>query len=394
MEAHAWSFPPNWQSSVEMTYAFRTEIMTSRSKREQRRALRQKPRRSMRFSAVANETSFRAFVREMVSWQHKFFWMPEWTRFVRTTVQAFPGGTVVSLDEIPSWVEEDRAIVFVFEDGASAYTVASISGNQVTLDSQIEAVIPSGAKVYPALPGHVPDQVSTRQPLARTSRIIVDFEVAPGLAYDIAALSPGTMFDGLEVFDWRPNWAQQPTVSFESYLEKVDYGFGRASYFTPVDFNTRLNQLTFLSQTRDRMDEILAFFCRMRGQQGEFYAPTFTHDIEVFEDIDELESTLVVEGEDFADAYTDDPVNCAICIRLDDGVQVRRKVTSIEVVGGNSVMTVNAPWDFDIPLSRILMVSWMPRWRFASDEMTVEWITDEVAQTVFNMRSIEAVEGD
>lgn len=394
MDAHVWPFPPNWQSSVEIIYDFRTEILTSRSKREQRRALRQKPRLSLRYSAIVNEDTYRVFVREMASWQHKFFWMPEWTRFVRTTVQAFPGGTVVSLDEIPSWVEEDRAIVFVFEDGASAYTVASISGNQVTLDSQIEAVIPSGAKVYPALPGHVPDQVSTRQPLARTSRIIVDFEVAPGLAYDIAALSPGTMFDGLEVFDWRPNWAQQPTVSFESYLEKVDYGFGRATYFTPTDFNTRLNQLTFLAQTREQADQLLAFFCRMRGQRGEFYAPTFTHDIEVFEDIDELETTMVVEGEDFANAYSGDSVNRAICIRLDDGTQVHRKVTSIDAVDGNSVVTVDVPWDLDIPTSRILMVSWMPRWRFASDQMTVEWITDEVAQTVLNMRSLETVEGD
>ena len=59
--------------------------------------------------------------------------------------------------------------------------------------------------------------------------------------------------------------------------------------------------------------------------------------------------------------------------------------------GSVSTLTFVEPITFDVEVGREIGLYWLNVCRFATDTMTVEWITDEVAQTVFQITTLEAL---
>src|SRR5690606_22336415 len=101
-------------------------------------------------------------------------------------------------------------------------------------------------------------------------------------------------------------------------------------------------------------------------------------------------TTLVVAGSEVYDAFANDTVHRTIEVVTTSGAVSLRQVSSVTLVSGDSVITVSVPWGFDIPLNEVRRISWMTAARFGSDTLTVEWVTDEVAQAALSIRSLEA----
>src|SRR5690606_33643845 len=75
--AELWVLPPNWSQRYEESYEFLTDIFTSRSGKEQRRALRNTPRKSVSFQAMAYDNELRWFNRMMAGHQANSFLLPD-----------------------------------------------------------------------------------------------------------------------------------------------------------------------------------------------------------------------------------------------------------------------------------------------------------------------------
>src|SRR3546814_17822345 len=63
----------------------------------------------------------------------------------------------------------------------------------------------------------------------------------------------------------------------------------------------------------------LAFTQRLKGEQGEFWMPTFVADLVIAEAAANGTNELLVEGSEIADDYGADAVHKAIAVRLADG---------------------------------------------------------------------------
>lgn len=62
-----WPLRPNWRGSYAVTYQFATDILITRSGREQRRALRDAPRQQIKFTVTAAQDRFRALMRTLAT---------------------------------------------------------------------------------------------------------------------------------------------------------------------------------------------------------------------------------------------------------------------------------------------------------------------------------------
>lgn len=373
-----WPFTPNWSTPVTVVPEYKTDIITTRSGREQRRALRSSPRKTVSFSVALAREDMRRFVRWLQSSQNQSIVLPDPTRRVSVLTVA---GATATVDRVPAWLADGQVVIA----GTETRTVVSTTSGTVTLNTAVAV----GTVIRPALSGKLAASIQGSVPTDSVITATVDFIVDPGSEiYD-----PGDpdifIHNGREVFVFRANWSDGLTFNFNWATEDVDFGFGRTQSYTPVDFGSFLRTAQFIRQGVDEIEAVRDFFDRMKGRRGEFYLPTGTDDIPLTAGLVTDGTTLTTPGTGIFDDYDGSTVMQAICVKTRDGRLLFRSVTAMAVIDGNTVLTLNAPWVTDVTLPEILMVSWMPVFRFGSDGATFEWPTDGVVQTQLAMQSLQ-----
>lgn len=392
--ATVWPFLPNIRRQpYVMSREYRTEVISSRAGKEQRRALRQTPRMRVEYLTGVTGDCLRDFDRSMVTAQREQLSIPDRVRSVTLDAGLDGGATAVNLNPVPSWVEQSANLLLVSKSRVAARTVASVAGSTVTFSESETASWPPGTRLHPALQGYL--EATIKAPLMSLRRGIVDvsvvFEVDPGSspAEDIGSAS--VAFSDREVFLTKPTRLTQITLDrVQESAAKIDFGMGRVTRFFPVGFATRVWGGNYVGCDFDHADAIRQFFDRMKGRRGEFHMPTWQRDMVPVSGVTAAGTTLIVEG-DFG-PYTDDTVFKAIGLRKTDGTWLLRRITAIAPSGGtNSQLTVDSAWGETVALADIDMVSWLPVWRFASDILSMSWPRENAAEMQLSFQIIEDV---
>lgn len=380
LDAHLWPFEPNWRESVTVQQEFRTDVITSRSGREQRRALRSTPRKSLDYKLTGNHDKLRAFNRVMAKWQDSPVVMADPTRFIRVL---FDGATV-TLCDVPRWITAGANVVL---DNREMLTVDSVSElGVVTFTAPPQQ---AGTTLRPALQGALAPSLGGTYATDSVAEFSISFDVTPA-SESYAPAGPGyDLLNGREVFVRKFNWANGLNVTHSWPTEIVDTGYGRIATFHPIDFGTITRQATFLQQGADDMVALEDFFVRQRGQQGEFYMPSGSDDITLLEPIAEGTSNIVTAGTETFDAYDSDTVHKAVTLFMRDGRRIHRSVVGMFTENGNTVLQCSEDFLTDISPAEVLRISWLTCNRLASDQFQQEWLTDSVAQTKLSIKTLE-----
>jgi hypothetical protein len=390
-QAYVWSFLPNWAQSFRVTREYRTDIFTSRSKREFRRATRSTPRRSFDFEAIMQGDDLREFNAMMSGVGNKPFIMPDWTRTAVLSSASASGTSTLNFAALPSWAVAGRALFL--RGGAqvrpTAVYVNSIAGSNVVLSAPLTATWPIGTTVMPGPVGLLDSELKVRNPVNNIGVVAVSFSVDPTSEPAEVPAAAAVTFNNREVCLLRPNWANDIDQTFIWPSESIDFKRGRVAEYFPFDFPSRLRRASFIAANVTESLEIEDILTRMKGQRGDFYMPTGENDLPPIASLTSGGSTLTVAGTFTDDHYSGSKVFKAICVVKRDGTRLYRNVTGIATSGSNSVLTVNTPWPSTITSAEVLMVSWMPVWRFASDTLAMEWVTNTVARADQTLRMLE-----
>lgn len=396
VRAKLWELAPNWPPSGKnytLTYSFKTEIITSRSGREQRIALRSSPRRGLSYQVFLRKEALVAVNDLLRARQHLSFVMPELTRFVDSTGAMAVGASTLSFASLPIWAVPEAQVALSVNGAMEVRQIDSVAGTTVTFKTASTTHWPAGTRMYYGMSGYLGSKLSAPRETNRHARLELEFQVAPVTEPEIALPAAPMTLGGREVFLKRPNWANQVGAGIEHDVEELDYDRGPVARFTPVAFPRETRQLTFLGRTFAEMEEIREFFYRMKGQQGEFYMPTWEPDFVPKITTPAGTSNLRIAGTDFATTYGDSTVYRAIFVLMKDGGLVLRQVNTIlEVIDGDgedTFVNVTDPFDREITPDNIVMCGWMPAWRLSSDTLTIEWLTNTVAQTQITMQTVE-----
>jgi hypothetical protein len=397
-------FLVNWTSSVTVTHEFKTSFPgPSRSGREQRIALRRTPRKSLQYKSLLTAANFRRFKRRMDKVQAQIVLGYDPIRYVTllgsgststpsglTTVFSVPT-TGLLVSDAPSWLTLG-AIVAVIHRSRLEFRTLTQGGGAITFLDDDGSSWPPGTHVHPTMQVRVaPDM-----PVARKTNDAVEvsfiIDVVPtteGLqTYGTAT----TIFNGREVFLLKPNWASEPTFNYQWPSEVLDYGKGRVQFFYPIAFSTRMYQQTYTLRDMTAAEAVIQFFGRMRGQQGEFYAPTWEDDLPLAAASLSGANTLTVAGSEATETYLDDTVHKALAIFFRDGrTPLFRQVTAVASAGADSLVTCDSTWPYAILPADVLMTSWLLVCRHASDVLTMEWLTAGVSQVRMTLKTLEAL---
>jgi hypothetical protein len=292
---------------------------------------------------------------------------------------------------MPVWIAEGQTLVLCATGVVEQVLVDSVAGTTATLVSGVDQAWPIGSVVRPTIFGLMSGEISSSRENKAVATIDVAIEAFPGGEPPRATGAAWATYNGHEVFTLQPDYAAPPGVSYLWPVEQVDYKHGRTGQFRPIEQAARSVEAEFNGLDVTGAEELEQFFDRMKGMRDPFYMPTWEADFELVEMAGSATTSFLASGPelaaDFATADFDDGWAVAVCLAT--GAQLYRLVTAITAEGGNSRITVSAAWGQDITAANLARISWMPLWRFASDDMTTSWVTPLKANIRLPFRQIK-----
>ncbi len=391
-----WPFLPNWRTPVTISREFSTDIITSRGGQEQRQATRNASRKKYDFMISALDAAkLRRYRQLMVHWQDRPFVIADPARTAKTTEIMAAADTNVQLDRSVSWLSEDVAVVLHNKTtGTIGLRIVDTvdSNNLVTFKDADTTDWPVGTVVSCGVVAQLIGDRNGSRVLNTAMEVNVQFMQLPGSEIEIIR-DPENIWNGRELFLRRPNWGQSVNAQDMYPVDVIDYGRGRVEYYTAIEFASQIWSGQYLGRDSDTIEELLHLFERMRGRQGEFYMPTWEYDIVPIAALQSGTVGLRVAGTDFLTIYADDPTSRAVLVELNDGTQIYRAIDEIieinDVDGIDTLIQMTETWADTIAVADIARVCWVKVWRFATDTLVAEFVTDSVANMQMSMQSLE-----
>jgi hypothetical protein len=372
-------FAPNWSEAPQVTLSYKTDIFTSRSGKEQRRASRMTPRRTHEFTSFAHQDDMLAFKRLLAVKQNANFLFPDWTRLARTYGIA-DGATYFSLREIaPEWLAAGATVFLCDGDVVTTATILLVEAYTVRLTAPVAQVFAPSLVLRPAYEGQLAN-IATTLNTSNTITAKIGYDVIPGSHSNSDNLSFAYLVDGKEVFAFLWNWGKTTDAEYSWQIENVDFGRGLITTHRPVDFGKVSQTVSVVRRDDAEIDYMLRFVERQKGQRAQFWMPSGTADLTLAADVSAYASTITVEGSSATNEFGDSPVYRGVAIYLRDGRKVFRRVISSIVTSGDSVLQLSAPVSFGFTAEQVGKICWLTMARFASDDASFTYASNSVAE--------------
>ncbi len=383
---------PNWSRPLGVEYSFKTSIFTSRAGIEQREAMRQTARLALKFTTALSRAGLTRLHADLVEGQHQpTLVRAEWRR-VKLTADHTAGGTQVEVSAAPAWLVAGIDVILTTETHEDHFTVSSVSGTTVTLGSVTVRDYSAGAKLHPAYWTRASDKIDLRASTDMVWQGNIRFDVTPGAATEVYAKAGGYAFGCREVFLQKPNWRDQPRLTFTQERDVFDPGIGLIDVVAPHLGDHQTMRLGYTGLTAEDAEGLIEFFQRMKGRRGSFWMPTWQRDVQPSATPLAPTDQFQVDGQDFRDAYSGHPIfNTMIAFWEDGSFQINR-LTGISGAADSTDSTVEFRNDWVNPINESTKIMWMPLWRFDSDTLDVRWLTDEVAEMQFVVKTTYATD--
>lgn len=410
-------YDPNWQDGYQVSRSYRTDIFTSNSGEQQRRALRETPRKSIEFSVFKTREQLREFQTVMSVWHNRDFTAPELTRFQRLATGAMAGSYQLVLPVIPEWLVPGSIVILTERNEHEIHEVESVLGQRVYLTAALQKSWSAGTKVCHGVTGHLQSDFNTDRHtsdvmtgvlaldvLPGSERYPTQFEVPPNelfpnlteypdmapVAYVPVNSTKLHFHDGEDIFVLRNNWGENVDEGYEWPVNPVDYDRGVIQWDWDINFTTRSARMTVLCHTPERIAYMEQFFDRMRGAQGNFWMPTWENDLPIAGNISGETYSLTVSATRTIRLLLDNPIFRDIAVVTKDDRVFTNSILDAIFSGETVTLTLRDPWLEDIRADQVRMISWLPSWRLTSDEMVFTWLTDTVAQVVLECQTDKA----
>ena len=393
---------PLWAQSASqfmVRQEYKTEIITSRKGREQRRALRQTPRKVLEYSGAMLPTLWRRIRAVLVTGQRIQWYCADPSRAMTTTAAASGAGPF-SVNTVTDWAAVDVLVALQYGTQFELRTITAVGGADVTLTTGTFPDWPLGTSIYIALLGYLSAELQQQTIVSDALLAKVTFEVDPISEPDDPINTLTTAWKDREVFPFQPLRLAPIQTNLKQLREVVDAGQGIIARFHPIPFTSRYFQATYTTTLSDFIDRIVDLHRRCKGARGEFYMPTWEHELDPIVDATAGSTSLEVEGTEIATYYVGSTIYQEIAIIRDltyttNGVAdiEYNTVTAVNVSGSNSVLTLVNPLIGDVPAGT--MVCWMPCWRFANDAVEFQYLAARrqadrpFMSTVLNLVALE-----
>lgn len=388
--AQLFSFAPDWSAGFEMRRQFLTDIITTRNGTEQRLALRDTPRLSVRYETVQRGAQLRAINDWLRTRQQSPAAVLDWSRWDETTAAATLGDAFITSSSPEAWLAADELAVICDGTNEELLAITSVADPTINITGTLAAGYASGSIIRPALYGLMQGRLRGTRLTRGAHRFEIALDVYPGAEPPEDEGTASDIFNTYEVLSLDEDFGRSPGVEHIYPVEQIDYGIGRTAQFRPIEQQEQLIEASYSGLSAAQAEQLEQVFLRAKGQRGAFYRSTCQADFDIQGDLSSS-STIDTAGRTLADNFSgfDAPyTDTALEIVKTDGTKIRRLISNITASGSNSRLTVTSP--VTVQNADIARASWLQLVRFASDTLTTRWVGASRADIACSFQTVKA----
>lgn len=384
--------PMEYESPVNETLAFLTDVIESLDGNEQRLALRSAPRQSFQVTYLLDGNDRQRMHMLLMDWLDRVFGFPLWHEAVRLTATATAGGTVyqVSGADVVDFRVGGLAVVLTDANTFDVVNIAGVTATTITASDPRVNAYPAGTLIMPLRIARITRAVQGRRYPVNLEEFQVEFEVtdnttgAPtGSTTGWSSYNSRVLLDDCNVVEG------SMSQTFGRRLYVIDNQTGVVNVRSPWDRFKRNQTKGFVSRNRAEILKLRRLLLALNGKQKAFYLPTFTEDVTPKATLNSGAATLDIENIEYTRyAQARDPKNI-VRVTFTDGTSLVRVVqSSVKVDATTERLTLDATWPTTRPVSEVSRVQFYELVRFDADNFTLSYPRAGLAELQAPVRAV------
>ena len=369
--------PMDYESPMQETLAFLTNIIPGLSGIEQRIALRKQPRQLFEVMYKLDGNDRQRMQALLMDWTANVFGFPLQNEVLLTTAAASVGATVYQVtaaDDVDLRVDGLAAII----TDANTFDVISIvskTDTSITASDPSLNAYPVGTKLMPLRTANILRMVSAAMAQKELETFKVTFEVTDN---DTGALAGSTAaystFNGRVLFDGCNVMTGEVAEQYKRRIYRIDNKTGVVHVGSTWDRGKRSSQKGFVLRNRS---EILSFrkaMISIGGRWTAFYIPTFNDDLEVKATLGVGSDTMDVERIEYERFIQSREPKITFKISFTDGTSLVREVQSAAGVDATTErLTLDTTWPSTRTVDEVERVQFYELSRFDADNIRIQY---------------------
>lgn len=376
--------------SLQETLSFKTDIITSRNGTEQRIALRTSPRKKYAMSFLADSDE------EIQYWKYalaselssELWQLPLWGEAEELTSPVTAGDTTVQADF--TLMDDTLGTQFLLiHPNETTLEVLFFSGRTATTATRISGTFsddfPMGSLLVPVERSYTENNSAYSAFVVNAAKMSVVMTPATHRVAGGKGATPITQYNGRNVLDQYPLNSGGKEI-FSHNRAKLDFG-GVVQIESVQDYaNITSSRLYKSSGNADRQWWKL-FLSSVNGPQKAFYCSTYRHDMTVTSQPAVGGTTFGVSPSSAAEGWDDTTSHRHLAISTADGAVQYKEVDPATTT--DSSITITTGLVGGAAGSTILKVSFLELVRIASDNIDIEYKTDNTRLIPLTLRTIQ-----
>lgn len=370
------SFRPNWREPMAERLSFLTDVLTASQGAEQRRSVRQTPRRSFEADFLLSgpeRTFFDLFINKAAGGEVV---APLYWEVVVLSATVTAGVTTrINFDtSYREWVYHEGRLALLVSDSALEYSVveiASVDAGGVDLVAPPGRSWPKGSKLYPLRRVAIEQVGDLGHMTAGIASATAELRVVGPNPWEAAA-SAYPVYAGLPVFTDTPNWVEDLTVEYGRDLKMLDTNVGLTYQTDPLGRALIGQAHRWFLNGRERLAGFRDLIYRHRGRAGAFWLPTFKADLRLVASAGSSATQIQVERAGLI--YTGCPTSGREYIVIEHSAgRIVRRITSVEIGATDEIEKLNLDAALGLALSpgQVRRISFVDTGRFDTDDFEI-----------------------
>lgn len=367
---------PDWKSGVIERLEWLTDVLQSESGAEQRRKLRQYPRRSVEaaFSRFGNN---RGLIDSFLTGVgQRYCLVPLW--WDATPIDAAYAGSVDIFGDFKRREFFSNDVVIIRREGVFDYElniIAEKTDTKLTLLYGTQKDL-KAATITPVRVAQVRDQLGGTQLTDAVRQYQLRFYTIEAADYTTDWTFPIYSRTNLPVMTWTPNYREQMDLTYDRVAYTWDNQVGNVYVVDPGATATTNEKYGFTIFGREAMHDFKCNIYKMAGRWRELHVPTGHDEFVLTRDVDAGQGALIVARSGYNQYnLSQQAIRRDILIETYDGSRYYNTIISSRVVEDEEWLFLSETVP-SLPLADIRRISYMPRSRLDIDAIEINRLTD------------------
>ncbi|KAF3999069.1 hypothetical protein [Glaciimonas immobilis] len=384
----AWTLTPDWADGVTERLAWLTDIQTSPSGAEQRRAIRLSPRRTFEARMLATRRERALLDLTLYGWGARIFAVPVWHDQQWLKVDLALGVQTIRCDTTHRDFRE-RGLALLLGDNAFIYETVEVVGLTavaLTLARPTMQAWPAGSRLFPVRNAQLVQQPIPKRQTDQTWSLEVAFRLTE--ACDWPEIFPALLYRTVPVLEALPDESDELTAGYQRLVQELDNSAGMVHVTDTAQRAFVVQSYRWLLHGRADQAAFRSLLYALRGRQKIVWLPTHADDLRLVATVTPDATTIDIEYVGYTRFAKGQPGRRDIRLSLSDGtVLYRRIVSATEISNDVERLVIDAPLGRLTHPMDVARISYMVLCRLDQDDIELlhETDSDGVAkvQTVF-----------